>query len=79
VATWDAEVGNVSVIEGVTLRGPFEGLLVFEDAVLKTFDLFRESMELHRSIGFAVGDGGEESVHNGAKEYHVDVVIGGEG
>ena len=59
MATWDAEVGNTSIVEGVTLRGPFEGFLVLEDAVLKTSDLFRESMKLHRSIGFTVGNGGK--------------------
>jgi len=79
VATWDAEVGNASVIEGVTLRGSLEGFLVFEDAVLKTSDLFRESMELHRGVGFVVGNGGEESIRNSAKEHHINVVIGSEG
>jgi len=79
VAAWDAEVGNTSIVEDVTLRGPIKGLLIFKDVVLETSDLFRESMELHRSVGFTVGDGGEESVCNGAKEYRIDVVVGGEG
>jgi len=79
MAAWDAEVGNVSVVEGVTLRGSLEGFLIFEDAVLETSDLFRELVELHRSVSFVVGDSGEESVCNRVKEYHVDVVIGGEG
>jgi len=79
VAAWDAEVGNASIVEGVTLGGSFEGFFILEDAVLKTSDLFCESMELHCSVGFTVDDGSEESVRNGVKEYRVDVVVGGEG
>jgi len=37
MAAWDAEVGNASIVEDVTLRGPFEGLLIFEDVVLKCY------------------------------------------
>ena len=72
-------MGDTAVVEDVALWGSLEGFLVLEDAVLETPDLFSEAMVLHRSVGFAVGDGGEESVRNGAKEYRIDVVIGGEG
>src|SRR6267142_2082180 len=78
VAAWDVEVGNAIVIEGVPLRSPLEGLLVLEDAVLKTLDLFGEPVELHGSIGFTVGDGGEKTVRNRAKEDRVDVIVGSE-
>src|SRR6266850_2123417 len=79
MATWDAEVGNASIIEGVPFRGSLEGFLIFEDAVLKAPNLFGEPMVLHRRVGFTVGNSGEEAVRNAAKEYRVDVVIGGEG
>src|SRR6267142_1774123 len=75
VAAWDAEVGNTSIVEDIALRSSLEGLLVLEDAVLKTFDLFVEAMELHRSVGFAVGDCGKESICNGAKERRIDVIV----
>ena len=77
MAAWDVEVGNASVVEDVTLWSSLEGLLIFEDAVLKTLNLFYKAMELHCSVGFVVGDCGEESVCNGAKEYRIDVVVGG--
>jgi len=79
MAAWDAEVGDASVVEGVTLRGLLEGFLVFKDAVLKTSDLFHESVVLHCGVGLAIGDGCEESIRNGVKEYRVNVVVGGEG
>jgi len=34
VAAGDVEVGNVSIVEGITLWSPLEGLLVLHDAVL---------------------------------------------
>jgi len=77
MATWDAEVGNVFVVEDVPLQSSLEGFLVLEDAVLKPFDLLCKAMELHRSVSFSVGDRGEEAVRNGVKEYRVDIVICG--
>jgi len=78
VAAWDAEVGNAPVVEGVPFGGSLKSFLILEDAVLKTLDLFREAMELHRRIGLVVGNGGEETVCNGAKEHRVNVVVGSE-
>src|SRR6266850_2523698 len=46
---------------------------------LELFDLLHELMVLHHGVGFSIGDGGEKSICNGAKEYSVDVVVGGEG
>jgi len=79
LAAWDVEVGDVPVVEDVTLWGSFEGFFVFEDLVFEPLDSLGKAMELHSGIGFAVGDGGEKSVRDGAKEYCVDVVICGEG
>jgi len=73
------EVGNAPIIDCVPLWGLFKSFLILEDVVLKTFDLFGEAMELHRSVSFVVGDHSEESVRDGAKERRVDVVIGSEG
>ena len=67
----------MSFVDDVALGGSLEGFLVCEDAVLKTFDLFCEAMKLHRCVGFTVGDCGEESIRDGAKEYRVNVVVGG--
>ena len=79
MTAWDAKVGNASIIEGIALRGSLKGFLVFKDAVLKTSDLFCESMVLHHSIGFMIGDGSEKSIHNSAKEHCVDVIVGSKG
>ena len=78
VAAWDAEVGNATIVEDVALRGPLKGFFVLENSIFESLDSLGEAMELHSGIGFAVGDGGEKSVRNGAKEYHVDVVVHGE-
>jgi len=61
MAAWDAEVGDAPVIEDVALWGPLEGFLVFEDALLGPLMRLSKAMELHRGVGFAVGDSGEES------------------
>ena len=79
MAAWDAEVGNASVVKDVALWGSFEGFLVLEDSILETFDLLRKAMELHRRVGLAVGNRGEESVRDGAKERRVDVVVRSKG
>src|SRR6267142_4125841 len=77
IAAWDAEVGDTAVVEDITLRGSLEGFLVLEDSIFESLDPLSEAVELHRRVGLAVGDGGEEAVCNGAKEHHVEVVVGG--
>jgi len=69
----------MSIVESVALGGSFKGFFVVEDVILEPFDLLHELMVLHHGVGFSIGDGGEKSICNGAKEYSVDVVVGGEG
>src|SRR6267142_2030823 len=78
-AAGDVEVRDAPIVEDVTFRSMFKSFLIFEDTVLETLDLLGEAMKLHRSVGFAVGDRGEESVRDGVKECRIDVVVGGKG
>src|SRR6266850_3173080 len=75
----NAEVRNVTIIEHVPFRGPLEGFFIVEDVILEQLNLLREPPILHSSVSFAVGNGREESIRNGAKELSIDVRIGGEG
>src|SRR6267142_6660366 len=79
VAAWDAEVGDTAVVEDVALRSSLEGFLILEDPFFESLDPLSEAVELHHRVSLAVGDGGEESVRNGAKEDRIDVGVGSEG
>ena len=65
-------MGNVSIVEGVPLRGSFEGFFVVKDTILERFDLLSEALVLEGGIGLVVGDGGEESIRNCVKESSID-------
>jgi len=70
------EVGDTTVVEDITLWGSLEGFLVLEDSFFESFNLLGEAVELHGRVGLAVGDSGEESVRDGAKEDRIDVGVG---
>jgi len=79
VAAGNVEVGDAPIVDRVPFRGSFEGFLVLEDLFLKPLNLLSEPSVLHGGVGFVVGDGCKKSIHNRAKEFHVNVRIGGKG
>jgi len=65
----------MSIIENIAFRGSLEGLFVVKDAVLEQLNLIGEVLVLDGSIGLMVGDGGEKSIRDCAKESSVDLRV----
>ena len=71
-------MGNAAVIKCVPFGGPLEGFLILEDTFLEHLNLFCKAAILDGGVSLLVGDGGEKSVHNGVKEFSIDVWVCGE-
>ena len=76
---WDVKVRDATVIKGVLVWSTFECLFILEDAILEFLILLCKLAILDCGVGFAVGDGGEQSIGNGVKELSIDVRVHGKG
>jgi len=72
---WDVKMQDVPVIKCVPFRGPLECFFILGDVFLECLNLFRKAMVLEHGVGFLIGNGCEESIHNGVKELSIDVRV----
>jgi hypothetical protein len=75
----DVELGNLSVIDDIPIRGLLELVFVMFNMVMQAFNLLLKVVHFNGGLGFASSDGGEEAISDGSENVWVKLGMGSEG
>jgi hypothetical protein len=62
-ADWDLKIGNVVVVDCIAIGGCVESLLIVAYFLLQALNVFGKLEVSEGSVGFPLGDGGQESYY----------------
>ena len=79
IAKGNVEVGNLSVILNVSVKGSFEYVFIVPNAVMESADLLFEAADFAGFLGIVSGNGGEEPFSNGSEDVCIEFGVGHQG
>ena len=79
VAQGDVELGNLAIIDNISIRGPFKLVFVVFDVVMQTLNLLLKVVHFDGGLGLALGHGGEKAISDGLKDVQMKLGMGSKG